>query len=100
MNHETQHPRHRPLRRRRTHLVESGTASRWPDSDFLPANRAAFDWPTSAEWQEVKVELPVQGRLIHLRISPANESMGLEIQSIELRSPDGKAQTWRFNSAP
>jgi hypothetical protein len=70
------------------------------DSDFLPANRATFDWPASAEWREVKVELPVQGRLIHLRISLTNESTGLEIQSIELRGPDEKAQTWRFDSAP
>jgi uncharacterized sulfatase len=70
------------------------------DSDFLPANRATFDWPAAAEWQEVKVELPVQGHLIHLRISPAKDSTGLEMQSIELHGADGKVQTWRFDSKP
>ena len=65
--------------------------------DFLPENTAAFDWPAFAEWQEVKVELPVQGRLIHLRIMPAKGGAGVEVQSIELRGKDGKAQAWRFD---
>jgi uncharacterized sulfatase len=68
------------------------------ESDFLPVNSAAFDWPASTEWQEVKVALPVQGHLLHLRIAPNSGSAGLEIQSLELRGPDEKAQTWRFDS--
>ncbi len=67
--------------------------------DFIPANAAAFDWPTATDWQEVRADLPVQGRLIHLRITPAKGSAGLQIQSIELRGKDGKSQTWRFNNA-
>ena len=67
--------------------------------DFIPANTANFDWPASVDWQEVKVELLATGRLIHLRITPAKGSTGLQIQSIELRGKDGKAQTWQFNDA-
>jgi len=66
--------------------------------DFIPENTFAFDWPTSVDWQEVKAELPVKGRLIHLRITPAKGSTGLEVQSIELRSQNTKSQTWRFDT--
>ncbi len=65
---------------------------------FERENTAAFDWPASAEWQDVQAELPVQGRLTHLRIVPAKASAGLEVQSIELHDKDG-AQTWRYDAA-
>lgn len=64
--------------------------------DFLPANSLAFDWPTAAEWQEVKVELPVAGRLIHLRINTAKAADGLEVQSIVMRGKSGQPQEWKF----
>lgn len=66
--------------------------------DFIAENTASFSWPTAADWQEVKVELPATGRLIHLRISTAHGSRALEVQSIELRGRDSKAPVWRFNS--
>ena len=65
---------------------------------FEPGNTVAFDWPASADWQEVETELPVQGRLTHLRIIPAKASSGLEVQSIELRDRDGSPQTWRYDT--
>ena len=67
-------------------------------ADFAPENAAAFDWPTASEWQEVKVELPVSGSLVHLRISPSKDCAGMEIQSIELHGADGKPHVWRFAS--
>ena len=67
--------------------------------DFLPAHATTFDWPATAEWREVGVELPVAGRLIHVRITPAVGSEGLEIQSVELRGKADKAQRWRFGEA-
>lgn len=66
--------------------------------DFVPVNTAAFEWPSSADWQEVCVALPVAGRLMHVRVTPAQGSEGLEIQSIELRGKTGKPQRWRFDS--
>jgi hypothetical protein len=68
------------------------------EKDFIVENSAAFTWPTSAEWQEVKAELPVKGRLIHLRIAPAKDSAGLEIESIALKGPGGTPLTFRFDS--
>ena len=47
----------------------------------------------------MKLELPEKSRLIHLRITPAKTGSGVEIQSIELRGKDGKAQAWRFDDA-
>ncbi len=67
--------------------------------DFAAENTASFTWPTGAEWQEVKVELPVKGRLIHLRISPAKTSSALEVQSIALRGRSGEPMVSRFDTA-
>lgn len=69
------------------------------ENNFVTDDAAAFDWPTSSEWQEVKVVLPVKGKLIHLRIMPPKGSSGLEVQSIELQGTDGKPQIWRFDSS-
>lgn len=66
--------------------------------DFIPENTAAFDWPASDDWCEIRVDLPVQGRLIHIRVNPAKGSSDLAIQSIELRGQDGKSQAWRFDA--
>ena len=52
-----------------------------------------------SEWQDVEVDLPVQGRLAHVRIMPAKAAAGLEVQSIELHDKDGKAQIWRYAAA-
>lgn len=68
------------------------------ENNFVSDKSAAFDWPSSSEWGEVKAVLPVEGNLIHLRIIPPKDSSGLEIQSIELLGKDGKAQSWRFDS--
>ena len=69
------------------------------EKDFTAENTAGFNWPASAEWREIKAELPVKGRLMHLRITPAKASAGLEIQSIELRGRDSKPQVWDFGAS-
>jgi arylsulfatase A-like enzyme len=66
--------------------------------DFLPASTAAFDHDASTDIQEITTTLPVEGRLIHLRLTPARAS-GLEIQSLELRGQDGKTRSWHFGEA-
>ncbi len=67
--------------------------------DFLPANAASFEWPASDEWREIRVDLPVEGRLIHLRVTPAKGSENDEVLSIELRGKTGESQRWRFDGA-
>ncbi len=68
--------------------------------DFLQENSADFDWPTSEEWQTATAQLPVTGRLMHMRVTPARDSTGLEIRSIELRGKDAKTQAWHFDAPP
>ncbi len=66
--------------------------------NFVTDGTAAFDWPASSDWREVKAVLPVKGNLIHVRILPPKGSSGLEVQSIELQGKDAKPQIWRFDS--
>ncbi len=68
--------------------------------DFVPANSVTFDWPTGAGWQAVKVDIPVQGRLMHVRLTPAKGSTGLEVQAIEFCGGAGKPQVWSFGNQP
>ncbi len=67
-------------------------------SDFVSENSVAFNWPTSAQWQEVKVAIPDQGRLTHLRLMSAKGGNNVEIQTIEFQPSDGKIQSFRFDS--
>ena len=65
--------------------------------DFSEANTIAAEWPTAADWQQIKAELPAKGRVIHVRIAPARDTRGLAIQSIEMRGAGGQPQVWRFD---
>jgi len=57
------------------------------------------DWfQTSSEWQEVKTVLPVADSLVHLRINPGKDCVGVELHSIELRRQDAKPQNWHFGA--
>jgi uncharacterized sulfatase len=68
--------------------------------EFIPANSVTFDWPTGVAWREVKVAVPVQGRLIHVRLTPAKGSAGLAVQAIELCGQGGPPQSWTFGNTP
>ncbi len=63
---------------------------------FAAHQSAEFAWPTGAEWQEVRVELPEKSRILHLRITPPKAATGIEIQSIEFRGSQGKPSSFRF----
>lgn len=65
--------------------------------DFLPENLAAFDWPASEDWSEVSLPLPVEDRVIHLRLNPPRDAAGIAIQSIELKGPGGASRIWHFD---
>jgi hypothetical protein len=53
------------------------------EKGFSSSRIVAYDWP-AADWQDVKVTLPVVGNLIHLRLSTPNSSQGLAVQVIQL----------------
>ena len=69
-------------------------------NDFVAENSANFNWPTGADWQEVKVELPVKGRLIHVRVSTPRAGSDCAVQFIAARSHAGASVVWNFRSAP
>lgn len=64
--------------------------------DFTEVQTASFDWPSSSEWTQTTLELPVQGKLIHLRLTPPTTTIELQIQLIELQGEDNKKRTWTF----
>lgn len=67
------------------------------DRDFSASQSVGFTLPAGTDWQDIRVVLPVTGRLIHLRIVP-HRGASPEIQRIELQDKDAKLQTWRFES--
>lgn len=63
--------------------------------DFVPANQRPFQTTgDAADWQAHEVELPVEGKLIHLRVMlPPGTS---EIRRLELRDASGKTKAiWK-----
>ena len=53
------------------------------DKDFLPANRAAFEVKGTDDWQTSEVQLPAQGRVIHVRVHlPAGSA---EFRTLEFK---------------
>jgi len=60
---------------------------------------ANFTLEKELDWRETMVELPVKGALVHLRLYlPATPEQPVELDWVELRPADGRAQRWDFNS--
>lgn len=67
-------------------------------ASFAPEQSVTFDWPSGSEWQDLTLELPEEGRLIHLRVTPAKTAEGIEIESITLRPQRGAGEQWNFKT--
>jgi uncharacterized sulfatase len=85
--------------------AESGgsCAASWrtrAERDFSSDRAMSFDWPASDTWRDVEVQLPVMGRLNHLRIAPDATVTGIELQSIRLRDEHGNTQDFDFKRQP
>jgi uncharacterized sulfatase len=65
------------------------------DKDFLPESKTTLPLNASPQPQIHEVSLPIQSRLIHLRLQPTSPA-GLEILRIQLRGKAGKQHTWDF----
>ncbi|MGB8168520.1 MAG: sulfatase-like hydrolase/transferase, partial [Chthoniobacteraceae bacterium] len=77
---------------------KGGFAWRTKDErDFAAENVALYDWAASAEWQDVKAELPVKGSLLHLRVTLPKDSTAIEVQSITLIPVKGKSLVFDFS---
>lgn len=70
---------------------------RTKEASFEPHQVAEFDWPASMAWHEARVRLDEKSRIIHLRITPPKGAIGVEIQSIELRSSNADPRVFRFD---
>ena len=67
------------------------------EKDFVADNVAVIDWPTADDWHDVRAELPVAGRLMHLRITSAAGESGFQVQSIKLTPAKGQSAVFDFS---
>lgn len=65
--------------------------------DFVADQFAAFLWPAGGGWKTVSFNLPVDGRVIHLRLQPPPGAGGVEIRSVEIRGEKGAPERWHFD---
>ena len=63
--------------------------------DFPPGQTISKDVSASADWQEVKLEIPAKGEIIHLRATlPTGDT---DIRHIDISTPAGKLiKRWSF----
>ncbi|SKA93346.1 uncharacterized sulfatase [Prosthecobacter debontii] len=68
------------------------------DPDFTREQVKSFVWPSSEEWAEITLALPVtaQDRLIHLRLTPPAEGKEMALQQVEIRARDTMKARWDF----
>ena len=59
-----------------------------------------FDVPAGGQWQDLSVELPMRGSLVHLRLYPGSAADKVEIDSIQLSGAGGTVvKKWDFGEA-
>jgi len=59
-----------------------------------------FEVPGGGQWQDLSVELPVRGALVHLRLYPGSGTEKVEIDSIQLSGAGGTVvKKWDFGEA-
>lgn len=86
----------------RVRATESGKGQasitwRTKTQSFEANQTAPFDWPTGTEWQEVRVSIPEQARIVHVRINPPKGARDIEVRSIEFKGATGAGSTFRFD---
>jgi hypothetical protein len=65
---------------------------------FAPDHVVRFGLTGDNDWHEVKVEVPVKGTLIHVRLFPALEGGTVALDRIRLTDQDGAVLTaWEFD---
>jgi uncharacterized sulfatase len=78
-------------------LGQASITWRTKQDSFAEHQVANFNWPAAAEWQEVRVPLPEQSRILHIRINPPRAANGIEIQSIEMKDSNNESKVFRFS---
>jgi len=84
---------------------KKGTARlqwRTEDQDSFPATGQSQSFAVAGgDWQELKVPLPVEGRLVHLRLFLPAQKQPMEIDWIEItptKGDAGESQRWDFGA--
>ncbi len=67
-------------------------------ADFVAGQSAAFQIPATADWQEVKVELPAKSNIIHMRLAFTGKPP--EIVAIDLHGTNTSAVSHWSTAAP
>jgi hypothetical protein len=68
--------------------------------DFSPEQVATVEFPAGAGWQEVRLEAPASGKVIHMRVQFPTGAP-LDLAKIELRGGGSQAVLqWVFDRAP
>jgi hypothetical protein len=72
---------------------------RTSDQETFPTKGQTVDFtlPGNDEWSETAIEMPVVGSLLHLRMYLPAEKSPVEVDWIEIQSPDQRPQRWEFN---
>ena len=63
---------------------------------FVDTQAVTYELPAGEAWQEITVQVPVQGRASVLRLYLPAESGDVEIQSIQFLSESGREKVWDF----
>jgi len=76
---------------------------RWRTSDQAEFPKegpnAAFTLPAGEEWQDIEVELPVQGQTMIVQLHLPAVDGPVDIQSIRYSDRNGKSKGWEFRTA-
>lgn len=65
---------------------------------FVETQAVSYELPAGETWQEITVQVPVQGRASVLRLYLPAESGDVEIQAIEFLNESGQQKVWDFSS--
>jgi hypothetical protein len=71
----------------------TGEQDAFPESSQV----VKFDLPADAEWRDVSVSLPIQGRVAIIRVYLPTEASAVDIQAIEYSDESGRKKSWDFS---
>lgn len=73
---------------------------RMSDQEEFPANAQMIDYKIagSDDWQDIKIDIPINGRPSLVRLYLPTGAASMDIQSIEYRNAKSQTKAWRFES--
>lgn len=86
------------LRARSTAGGKGRVQWRTSDQEAFPksAQVVTFELPAGTKWQDVSVQLPIQGKVSIIRLYLPAEKTAVEVQSIQFLDKNGRVKSWEF----